>query len=115
MFKTKAMSEINARLLYTTFPDEASAKEASEKLLDAKLIACANLLPQMASFYRWKGKIERESEVVLLLKTTQDQFNAIDKWMKHHHPYDCPCLLSFSIEQGKAEYLAWIQENVDPE
>lgn len=96
--------------VYTTFPDEESAASVAEHLLKKKLVACANILPSVRSLYIWKGKLQNEEEVVMILKTTAEQFEAMEKEIIKHHPYDIPAIVALPIETGHEPYLQWIGE-----
>lgn len=94
--------------VYTTFPDEESAASVAEHLLKKKLVACANILPAMRSLYLWKGKLQHEDEVVMVLKTTSEQFETLEKEIVKRHPYDIPAIIALPIETGHEPYLQWI-------
>jgi periplasmic divalent cation tolerance protein len=100
--------ENNAVLVYTTWPDLASAELAAAALLDTKLAACLNILPGMISLYRWDGKIERATEVVMLIKTRADLADACIASVRRHHPYSNPAALVLPVSGGAAPFLAWI-------
>ena len=95
-------------LIYTTFPSLEAAEAAAARLLDAHLIACANILPGMVAVYQWDGKRQRDSEVVAILKTRAELANRVMADVKAYHPYTTPALLALAPEGGSAEYLAWI-------
>jgi periplasmic divalent cation tolerance protein len=97
-----------AALVYTTWPDLASAELAAAALLDAKLAACLNILPGMISLYRWAGKTERSNEVVMLIKTRAHLADACIACVRQHHPYTNPAALVLPVTGGAAPFLAWI-------
>ncbi len=99
---------MEGRLIYTTFPSREAAEEAARALLEARLIACANILPGMVSLYRWEGALERAEEVVMLLKTTAARAEAAVEAVAKAHPYEVPAILLLPIEGGAASFLAWI-------
>lgn len=103
---------MDARLVYTTFPDRAAAEAAAGALLEARLIACANILPGMVSLYRWAGRIEHAEEVVMLLKTTSSRAEAVVAALHAAHPYDVPAILVLPLEGGSPAFLAWIAGEV---
>ena len=94
--------------VYTTFPDEDSAASVAEHLLKKKLVACANILPAVRSLYIWKGKVQNEGEAVMVLKTTAEQFEAMEKEIVKRHPYDIPAIVALPIETGHEPYLQWV-------
>lgn len=97
------------RLIYTTFPDLATAEKTAETLLEARLVACANILPAMVSLYRWAGKTERAEEVVMLLKTTAAHSESVVRAVEEAHPYEVPAILVLPLEGGSAAFLGWIE------
>lgn len=97
-------------IVLTTFPSKEEAEKLSEKLLTARLIACANISSQMESFFHWKGQIAKENEVLVIMKTRKDLFKELSDWILTHHPYDVPEILALPILMGSDEYLNWIKE-----
>jgi periplasmic divalent cation tolerance protein len=95
-------------LIYTTFPSLEAAETAANRLVDAQLIACANILPGMVAIYRWQGVRQRDAEVVAILKTRAGLADRVMADVKGHHPYTTLALLALAPEGGSAEYLAWI-------
>lgn len=102
------------RLVYTTFPTLAAAEEVARALVEARLVACANILPGMVSLYRWEGRTERSEEAVMILKTTAARAEAVVEAVRERHPYDLPAILVLPLEGGLAAYLAWIAGEVSP-
>lgn len=98
-----------AAVIYTTFPDLATAKVTGGALVEAGLVACANILPAMTSVYRWEGAIETSEEVVMILKTRAGCVEAVIAEVESRHPYDTPAIVSWTIETGSAGYLDWIR------
>jgi periplasmic divalent cation tolerance protein len=101
-------------LIYATFPDFAEAEAAAGRLLDARLIACANILPGMTALYTWQGRRERATEVVALFKTRAALAEAVIAAVRAHHPYETPALLTLAPEGGLPDYLAWIVAETSP-
>ena len=97
-------------IVLTTFPSKEEAEKLSEKLLKARLIACANICSQMESFFHWKGQIAKENEVLVIMKTRKDLFKKLSDWILTDHPYDVPEILALPILLGSDEYLNWIKE-----
>ncbi len=95
-------------LVYTTWPDLASAELAATTLLDAKLAACLNIMSGMISLYRWEGKTERAAEVVMLIKTRAELADACIASVRQQHPYTNPAALVLPVAGGAAPFLAWI-------
>jgi len=95
--------------LYSTFPDEASARRVAEALVTARLAACVNLWP-MTSVYEWQGKLEAGPEVAAFIKTRRALVEQAVAAARPLHPYTLPCFLILPIESGNADYLAWARE-----
>lgn len=101
-----------ARIVYATFPSVAAAEEMGRALVEARLVACANILPEMISIYRWQGKIERGTEAVMMMKTTAERAAEVVEAVRAAHPYDVPAIVVLPLEGGLPAYLAWIAGEV---
>jgi periplasmic divalent cation tolerance protein len=77
-------------------------------LVEARLAACVNLLPAVRSIYRWQGQIEEATEITLLIKTTSQQVDSLQRAIVKLHPYDVPEIIATPIVAGYAPYLQWI-------
>lgn len=95
-------------LVYTTFPDTATALAVGEDLVRLRLAACVNVLPGMQSVYAWKGAVERGSEVVAILKTRAGLGAALAEALKHRHPYETPIILHLPVAGADPDTAAWI-------
>ena len=95
--------------IYVTHPDLDAALALGRKLVEEGLAACANTLPGMRSVYRWEGRIEEASEVVMILKTRADLVAGVQALVKAEHPYECPCVVTLPVAGGDPGYLAWIR------
>ncbi len=91
-----------------TAPDLKTARRLARAALDARLIACANLVPKIESHYRWQGKVERSSEILLILKTTTNHLAKLEKLILSEHPYDTPEFIVIPLKAGNRRYLDWI-------
>ena len=98
----------DALLVFTTLPSADKAAELAKALVEERLAACANLLPAIRSIYRWQGKLQDENEVLVLLKTRQQQFERLKERIVELHPYDVPEIIAIPVEQGHKAYLDWI-------
>lgn len=101
-------TSVNGRVILTTCPDIAIAHHLAEGLLERKLVACVNLIPQMVSLYRWEGKIEQDQEVQLIIKTTERNISDIESYITSVHPYDVPEFVVLDINSGSQAYLTWL-------
>ena len=100
------------RVLYSTFPSRKEAEAAAAVLLDHHLIACANVLGEVRSMYRWEGQIQNEAEVVFIAKTSGDKLERAIEVLVNTHAYDCPCVTSWTVTAGSEEYLKWVGNEV---
>lgn len=91
-------------------PDDETAQILAVSLLETRLAACVNILPAVQSVYQWEGKIERGQEVLLLIKTVQHLFPAIEEHILARHPYELPEIIAVPIETGLKPYLQWIDD-----
>ncbi|MBU4189951.1 MAG: divalent-cation tolerance protein CutA [Candidatus Thermoplasmatota archaeon] len=98
--------------VYVTTKNMDEAKNIAEFLLKKKLIACANIF-QVKSVYRWKGKIEKENEYAMILKTRKNHVKTIIKEVRAKHSYDVPCIVSFDMKDGNKDFLEWIKSETD--
>lgn len=99
-------------IVYITTGNMDEAKQIARILVEKKLAACVNMFP-VTSIYRWDG-IQEDYEVAMIVKTTYEQIEQIEKAVKEIHSYTVPCIISFSIDGGSRDYLQWIDDNVTP-
>ncbi|WP_266183848.1 divalent-cation tolerance protein CutA [Dyella humicola] len=99
-------------LCYCTCPDAASAQTLADALVGESLAACVSGLPAISSTYRWHGKVITDSEVLLLIKTTESRFAALKERVLALHPYEVPELIAVPVTQGHAAYLDWVRTSV---
>jgi len=105
----------NYQMVFCTTPDMETAQKISEHLIEKNLAACCNILPVVESVYKWKGKIEKDQECLLLIKSTQENYQKIENAIIHDHPYEVPEVIATQIIAGSASYLDWIQKSVKGE
>lgn len=101
------------RLIYCSCPDTESAAIIARQLVAEKLAACVSIVPGMRSIYQWKGQIEEESEVLLLIKSHADRLDALETTIVQYHPYELPEIIAVPIETGLSAYLHWIDEALE--
>lgn len=99
---------------YVTVPDDAVAKRLARGLVENKLAACVNIIPQLTSIYEWEGKIQEEPELLLMIKTRTEKIDALTKYVKENHPYTVCEVISLPIQNGNSDYLKWISDVVPP-
>jgi periplasmic divalent cation tolerance protein len=105
--------EDHFQLVLCTCPDQESAQLIAEQLVDAKLAACVNILPGIVSIYRWQGAIESTQEQLLLIKTTTENYDRLERTINELHPYELPEVIAIPIENGLESYLSWIDDSLD--
>jgi periplasmic divalent cation tolerance protein len=89
----------------------ASQKEAiriGKGMVNAKLAACANIIPSVQSIYRWKGKVTQAQETLLILKSTQSRYRALEKAIKMIHTYETPEIIALPLKKGSNQYVGWV-------
>ncbi len=99
-------------VIYITAGNLEEARRIGKKLIEERLAACVNFFP-ISSIYRWKDDIEESNEFGMIVKTKTEKVKEIEKRVKQLHSYEVPCVLSFDVGEGSAEYLKWIGESVD--
>ncbi len=100
--------------IYTTFDILDEAKGFARILLEKKLAACVNLITNVHSVYRWKGKIEEETEIILWCKTQDFLIEEIQTMIQESHSYDLPAFVVYPIHSGSEKYLKWISDETQP-
>jgi periplasmic divalent cation tolerance protein len=94
----------------TTCPDEGTARRIATALVDERLAACVNIVPDMTSVYRWEGVVETAPECLLLVKTRRERLEDLQRRLEELHPYDLPELVALPVEGGSSAYLTWVVE-----
>jgi len=102
-------------VVLVTTPSAEAGLELGRVLVDERLAACVNVLPGVTSIYRWEGKREEAAEALLLIKTGQDRYAALERRVLELHPYSVPEVLALPIQTGAPAYVRWIQESVTGE
>ena len=97
-------------LVLTTVPSDNRGEELARTLVDERLAACVNIYPAMVSFYRWHGKIERDEERQLVIKTTRDRVQALEARIKELHSYELPEFIVLGVTEGSEPYLGWVTD-----
>jgi len=103
---------MKTKLIYVTVSSLAEAEKIAEAVVTEKLAACANILDGVTSIFHWEGTLCRESEAILLLKTSEEKVEELTARIKELHSYDCPCIVVLPIEGGNAAFLEWVSREV---
>ena len=102
------------QLILCTCPDEATAKSLSRALVTRELAACVNIVPSVQSVYRWENQVLEDTEVLLLIKTVQSRYRALEAAIAELHPYDVPEIIAMGIDGGSRAYTDWLVSCVSP-
>jgi periplasmic divalent cation tolerance protein len=102
-------------IVLVTAPSRKIARVLARAALEARLVACANLVPAIESHYWWQGKLERSNEILIVFKTTKGRLAALEKLILAGHPYDTPEIIALPITSETERYLRWIEVEVGEE
>ena len=102
------------KLVLTTCGSAEEARLLAHQLVERRLAACVNIVPQIESAYRWQGKVETASEFLLLIKTTAAVFDSLRRAIQELNSYEVPECIAISIDAGTSAYLDWMAESVLP-
>jgi periplasmic divalent cation tolerance protein len=97
-----------------TAANREEAVRIAEMLVNAHLAACVQILPEIQSVYRWQGKVARDNEVLLLVKTTSGRFDELDRAVREIHSYETPEIVALPVTAISESYLQWLQAAVAP-
>ena len=108
------MSGDDPIIVFMTAANGEEATRLADMLIGAHLAACVQILPEMESVYRWEGKIERQSEILLLAKTSAGKFADLEREVRALHSYDTPEIVAVPILAGSTPYLQWLAQSLQP-
>ena len=97
-------------IVFCTTPSREISNQIAEECVLKKIAACCNIISGIKSVYEWEGKIEKSAEQLLIIKSTEDNFKAIENTINTIHPYDIPEIISVRINKGNESYLKWINQ-----
>ena len=95
-------------VILVTVANQEEAIRIGEGVVNAKLAACVNVIPGIQSIYRWKGKIVKAQEVLLILKSTKPRYSALEKMIKSMHTYETPEIIALPVKEGLDRYIGWV-------
>ena len=108
--RTSTFADDTAPLVaLSTIESLDAAEHLAATLVEARLAACVNVIEGIRSIYRWQGAVERDTEVLLVIKTTRGRFAELRERLLAEHPYDVPELIALDVTDGAAAYLDWIR------
>lgn len=106
------MASSDAVVVLVTTPSAEKAAEIARAVVEEKLAACGNIVPGVRSIYRWKGEVQDDAEVLLLLKTQRKRFAELRDRILALHPYEVPEVIALPVEAGSDAYLDWIAQSM---
>ena len=109
MKRTNTRGSGRELVVFVTASSRNEAKAIATKLVRQRLAACATVVGVVDSIYRWKGKVERSRESMLIIKTTVARYSAVEREVRESHSYDVPEIIALPIDRGFSDYLAWIR------
>ena len=95
-------------VIYCNCPDLATAERIATCVVGERLAACVNIVPGLISIYRWQGAVQRDSELLLMLKTVSTLYPRLEARLRELHPYQIPEIIALPIQAGLPAYLDWI-------
>ena len=102
-------------VVMTTVGTEEQANLIAREIVERRQAACVNIVPGIRSVYRWKGKICRDGELLLIVKTLEGEMEGVVATIRELHSYELPEILSFHVDHGEQGFLGWIAASVDKE
>ena len=100
-------------VILVTVVNQEEAVRIGEELVNAKLAACASVVPGIQSIYRWKGKVTKAQEVLLILKSTKPRYRALEKAIKALHTYEIPEIIALQVKEGLDRYIGWVRSETN--
>jgi periplasmic divalent cation tolerance protein len=104
---------MRAIVVMTTVGTEEQAYTIAREIVARRQAACVNIVPGIRSIYRWKGKICKDGELLLIVKTLEDEFEEVAATIRELHNYELPEILTFNVGRGEQRFLEWIASSVD--
>jgi len=99
-------------LVLTTCGNPEEARRLAKRLVDDRLAACVNAVDGVSSTYRWQGRVQQDQETLLVIKTTEARFAALEQAIRAHSTYELPEVLALPVATGSRAYLDWLGESV---
>jgi len=101
-------------VVLVTAPDQEVADRLAAGLVDGRLAACVNLLPGVTSIYRWEGAVQRDQEVLMIVKTTRARLRELEAFLVREHPHDVPECVALAPAHVAGTYLGWLRASTAP-
>ena len=96
--------------VYTTAPDEATSEQIAKECVEKKLAACCNFWP-VRTVYSWEGKLKDDTEHIIFIKTSEEKFKDLEKYIVKNHPYSMPAIVSFPWDDSHKPFKDWVNNN----
>lgn len=103
----------NVCIVLCTCPDSVTAERLSREIVEGRLAACVNIIPGIQSVFRWEGKVQSESETLLVIKTVRGRYAELEASLQAAHPYDVPEILLIPVGAGLPAYLEWVSNETE--
>jgi periplasmic divalent cation tolerance protein len=100
-------------VVLTTTPNLEEAESLAQKIIEAKLAACVQVLPQLTSFYFWENSIQKDSEYLLLIKTLSEKYAELEKFIQTNHSYEIPEIVVIKAEKVSVSYFDWLTNSIN--
>lgn len=101
-------SDVVPIVVLSTVPDSETAERLAEALVAERLAGCVNIVPGVQSIYLWNGELQRDGELLLVIKTIDDRLTELVSRLQALHPYECPEVLALAVAGGSSAYLEWL-------
>lgn len=102
-------------VVYTTCGNITEAEAIARSLIENRRAACVNVIPGLLSYYRWQGKVENDTELLVMIKTERGLVDEVRRTLETLHSYDLPEMIVVPIIAGSANYLEWLDQELRPE
>ena len=104
---------MNFVIVLSTAGKIEEAEKIAEELVGKRLAACVNIVPAIYSIYRWNNAVQKDTEVLMIIKTERDKFAIVESTIRSLHSYDVPEIISFPLENASQGYLQWLESSLN--
>ena len=98
-------------IVLVTVPNREEAANIADRIVGERLAACVNIVSGVESIYRWEGQVTRDSEVLMIIKTTSSRYDELEHRVKELHSYTTPEVIALKIDRGSEQYLKWLADS----